>query len=245
MKQLLIIAFISFFSFQIKAQNPKARIEINPYLKWDSYPKFITSFNSVTNSTITMKGINWGITGSYLYPLKNNLFIKIGIGYYKYSFNSIKQYNSLFGTSDNRRINYPGGSSTFGYVCNKYWYNNITTITGLEKLFWLNKNIGLVTGLDMINYYTYSQQYNIPGASSDAEYRRTKGRYFGFAFNIHGGLEKGIGNIKIGPTISLPIFMKWKQDMVFPEEQDSKNRSKWLNGVVVGITCRFFLTSKL
>jgi len=219
------------------------RIEFYPYLRWDNYPSFSIPFNSVLNSTITMKGKSWGVGLNYMFLLKNKLFLKGGAGYYKYSFDQIETFTTLFGTGHARSINYQGGpSSTFGYSCDKYWYNAISLTVGVEKWFTFNKSVVLITGFDILNYYTVSQVYNIPASNYDTEFKTTGNRYFGLGFNIYTGIQKQIGRIHIGPSISLPIFSAWKQDSAFPFEQNSKSRNKWLNGIQLGITCKYALT---
>jgi hypothetical protein len=237
---LLISSF--FFSKFIFGQIASKQIEINSCLQYDNYPSFTIPFNSVMDATIKIKGTSWGFGANYKYSLKKNLFAKVGIGYYNYSFNNIQKYTRLFGSINARDINYPGGSSTLGYGCNKYWYNTIAVTIGGEKLFALKKNINFIGGFDIVNYYTFSQHYNIPGTYNDSKYKKTNSRYFGLSFNLCAGLQKSFGRVNIGPVISLPIFRSWKQDMVFPGEQNSKGRSKWLRGVGVGITCIYPLT---
>ena len=219
------------------------QIELHPHLRFDNYPSFDIAFNSVTNATITMKGKSWGVGLNYMFLLKNKLFIKGGAGYYKYSFDEIESVIPPFGEGPARSINYePGPSSTFFYSCDKYWYNSISITVGLEKWFMLNKSTDAIAGLDIVNYYTLSQVYNIPATNYDTEYKTTNNRYFGVGFNISTGIQKEIGRLRIGPTFSLPIFSLWKQDSVFPFEKESKNRNKWLNGVQFGITCKYSLT---
>ena len=241
MRHFLFAAIHLVVSTFIFGQKTSTQIEINSYLHWDNYPSFTYPTSSVMNTTVMLKGLSWGIQPAIKFPIGNNLLAKFGLGYYKYSFSNVQQYTRLFGTYKNRQINYPGGSSTFGYVCNKYWYNTITATIGLEKSFKLRKDINFTSGFDVVNYYTFSQRYNIPGTNSDTKYKRANNRYFGFSFNLCAGLQKNFGKLSIGPTISLPIFRSWKQDIIFPEEQNSKSRSKWLRGIGVGLTLSYSL----
>lgn len=234
----ICIIFIANYSF---GQNPLSQIEINPYISWEKYPSFIYPTNSVMNTTVRLKGVNWGLQTAIKFPIKNKFFAKFGLGYHKYSFNYIKAYTRLFGTQNSREIHYPGGSSTFGYSTNKYWYNTLSATIGIEKLFDIKKNWVIISGLNITNYYTFSQRYIL---FSNIKYRKSDSHYFGFSTNIYTGVQKKFGKINIGPTILLPIYDTWKKDKVFPEEENSKSRNKWFRGFGVGLSCTYSLTKK-
>lgn len=244
LRSVLVTSICFFFSTSILGQGLKNQLEIKSNLQWDKYPEFSVRVSSVSNSVIKLKGTSWGIGANYMYSLKDMLFIKAGIGYYKYSFNKVEETVGSFGTSPARRINYEGGSSTFGYTCNRYWYNTISATVGVEKQFSLKKSMDITSGFHLTNYYTFSQTYNIPATNSDIKYKKTDGRYLGFDFNIFGSVQKKIGKSTIGPTVGFPIFKMWKQDSVFPPEQDNKSRNKWLNGLELGFAFKYLLTRK-
>jgi hypothetical protein len=229
-----LFLIICLFSLQ-QSIGQKLSLEINSYIDWNTYPPFVKSFNSTSTSTIKMKGINWNVGINYKHAINRNILIKMGVGYQKYSFNDIKESTNSF-SRDARVINYPEGISTFGYVTNKYWYNNISANIGIEKLLKFQKGLDFITGLEVVNYYTFSQRYNIP--ASNKIYKTTDNRYLGLSSYLYTGLQRTISkNISFMPTIRLPIFMLWKQDDVFPYETNSLHRSKWLRGVGFGVTC--------
>jgi len=240
----LPIVFSFFFSNSIFGQTSTNQIEINSYLQGDSYPSFSIRFNSVTNSTIKIHGISWGSGMNYKYSLKNNSFIKGGLGYHKYSFSKIERYTRPFGDTKARVINYTGGYSSFAYVTDKYWYNTISATVGFEKLYTLKKNTNFIAGVNAVNYFTFSQRYNIPGTFKDVTFKKTISRYFGLSFIANAGLQKNFGRFNLGPTIHLPIFSSWKQDAIFPHEENNDSRSKWLRGIGIGFTCAYPLTKK-
>jgi len=191
-----------------------------------------------------MKGKSWGTDINYLHSLKDKWFIKGGIGYYKYSFDQIETFVVPFGTGHARSINYHPGYSTFFYSCDKYWYNAISLTVGVEKWFMLNKSVDLVGGFDVLNYFTLSQLYKIPIGNDHTDYKTKNERYFGFGISTYAGIQKEVGRFQFGPALKVPIFNLWKQDSVFPFEQNSKSRNKWLNGIGLGITCKYSLTKK-
>ena len=239
------IILIANYSF---AQKPASQIEINPYLSWDSYPKFVYTINNVNSNTVRMKGASWGINATCKFPIRNNLYLKAGLGYYKYSFNDIDQVNSFFGKNSNRIINYippdPFAPSIL-YTTNKYWYNSVIAIFGIEEYIDLAKGIQIVCGVDIRNYNTFSQHYHIVYPSPQGtNYKQKSNRYFGFSANLNAGLQKKFGKISMGPAILLPVYNIWKQDKIFPQEEDSKSRNKWLRGFGVGISLNYSLSKK-
>ena len=220
------------------AQADRHQIEITPIVRMDWYPEFTYSINPVNSNKVKIKGESWGINTLYKFPVKN-LFFKSGIGYYRYSFNNIEQIISLLGKSNNRIIDYtlegPAAPSIF-FLTDKYWYNNIVLLIGVEKQILIKKNINLVTGLDINNHFTLSQFYHItypvPGGTN---YKKSDWRYFGFSANAQIAVHKKWNRMSVGPQLILPIYDSWKQDAVFPDETNSKFRNKWSRGIGIGI----------
>ena len=238
MKPQVFVALFLVLNNSLFGQKLSKQIEISTYLRCDGYNSFTYPTSPVTNTTVTLKGISWGIQPAIKFPLKYNIFTKFGLGYYKYSFNNIQQYTHLFGTYNNREINYPLGSSRLGYATSKYWYNTLSASVGIEKLFFIKHSLVLVGGFDVVNYYTLSQQYTIV---SDIKYRESNNRYLGFSANIHAGLQKKFGKVNIDPTMILPVYSNWEQDKIFPQESNNRSRSKWLRGIGIGITFSYSL----
>lgn len=225
------------------SQKSPCQIELDNYLRWDRYPSFTIPYSSVMNASIKLKGRRWGIQPGFKFPFKNNFFAKVGLGYHNYSFDEVKVNSPLFGTQLGRtmkRLVYPGLSSTFGYATKKYWYNTISATIGLEKLFDVEKNWSIITGLILTNYYTFSQRYVL----SPVTYKESDKHYFGLSANIYAGMQKKFGKFGIGPKILFPIGDTWKKDEVFPPEEDSKSRSKWLRGFGVGISFNYSLSKR-
>ena len=108
---------------QVKNKTSAPQIEIMPFKRWDSYPAFDYAINAVNTNSVKINGASWGITASYKYPIKNNLYLKGGIGYYQYSFDKIKKQNR-YGESKTRSINYPSPLYILFYT-NKYSYNTL------------------------------------------------------------------------------------------------------------------------
>lgn len=244
LRTLLPLLLMIFSHTHAQAQKVPARIEINPYVQFDRYPAFSYAINSVRNNEVSIRGASWGISGAYKFPVSRNIYLKAGLGYYRYSFNKIKRTNSSFGESNVRSINYPGMADLL-YYTDKYWYNSLLVTVGAERAFPLSESMQLTAGVNLNNYYTFSQRYHIDyyNANNPIEnnYKTSNSRYFGFSAELRAGLEKKIGEFSLGPQIILPIFGSWKQDRIFPGEEDSHNRTKWLRGVGAGITFSYSL----
>ena len=233
MKLIIGIASLLILSMTSIAQKRANQIEVNPYFRWDWYPKFTYSTNSVNSNTVKIIGRSFGITASYKILVQNRLYLKAGLGYYKYAFSKIDQVNSLFGKTESRVIKEtpPGGSSTFSYATRNYWYNTLSAVIGTEKVFNIKKRLEIIVGVNITNYYTFTQHY-ILGSQN---YKKSVSRYFGFSTDLYVGIQKKYGKITISPIMILPIYTNWKQDKIFPQEDNNKHRNKWLRGVGIGI----------
>jgi hypothetical protein len=245
---VLIFSLCTNFLF---GQNPNSQIEINLYLRWDSYPKFNYAINSVSTNSVKINGCSFGIDFAYKIPIRNRLYLKTGLGYYKYAFNKIDDVNSLFNSSpDNSRIvdGYilPGNiTPSIIFSTDRYWYNTISLNIGIERHINLQKKMLLVLGASFSKYYTFSQNYHITYPSPGGDnYKQKNGRYFGFGGKIHIGLQKQVKKTSLRPTIILPIYDSWKLDKMFPQEENSMSRNKWLSGFGIGMVCSYTLSKK-
>lgn len=257
MKSKLIIVFPLFLfclfaSAQVKNKVLKPQIEIMPYTQWDSYPKFSYAINSTNTNTVKIHGISWGVLASYKHPLKNNkLYLKSGLGYYRYSFNHIKAQNR-FGETDSRVINFPSPLFIIFHT-NKYWYNTIIANIGIEKIIPIKNNYTLSGGFNLNNYFSFSQYYRIkedyPTGPPNNRYMRYEKKNVGGSIYFRLCLIKQVGRLNIGPTIILPILNLWVLDDAFPQdpfisENPSQYKSKWLSACGMGLQVSYLLTSK-
>jgi hypothetical protein len=205
----------------------------------------------VNTNQVNIKGSSFGINFLYKTPLSKNLYLKPGLGFYKYAFNKIDQVNSMFGNihDDSRIIDdyvLPGNiQPSLIYSTDRYWYNTISVNIGIERHLRLKKNLQVILGADVGAYYTISQNYHITYPSPNGNnYKLKNGRYFGNSFKMSIGLQKKIREIEIGPVLILPVYDSWKKDSVFPQENNSMTRNKWLKGIGIGFSCNFLLFKK-
>jgi len=246
MKNILLVICMLVINNSSFAQEAPNQIEFTPFLRWDNYSKFNYAINSVNSNTVGIKGMSWGIDATYKFSITNNFYLKAGLGYYKYSFNKIDQINSLLGRSDNRIIEYippDPWAPAIVYTTDKYWYNCIVGTIGIERQLAISKSVQLLCGVNIRNYYSYSQHYHIVYPSPQGtNYKQKHSRYFGFSADLNASLQKKMGKINLGPTFSFPIYNLWKQDEVFPQEENRKARNKWFSGVGIGLTCNYSLS---
>jgi hypothetical protein len=242
-RTILMVLSVFFFNTAI-SQNPSSSIEIEPYYRIDWYPEFSFVYNGrASTDYVKMRGNSIGLRISYGSYLKKAFNVKAGIGYYKYSFNGIRNENTTFGTSDARLIKYPSPLFLLFYT-DRYWYNTLSVDIGVQKVFKAQHDFGIRAGIDLANYYTFSQQYHLADNSGDQAYKRKDGRYYGLSVFLSGSVLKNFGKISIGPSLILSVYDMWKTDKAFPEENGSHFRKKWGNGAGLGVTCNLSLAKK-
>jgi hypothetical protein len=228
------------------SQKPRPEIEISQYFRMDWYPKFNYAFNSVSTNTVKITGSSWGTAIAYKIPTSRKLNYKFGLGYYKYAFNKIESNNSMWGKGKSRFVedySPPGGiTPSFFFTTDNYWYNTISVDIGIEKKININSGLQFSYGIEISNYFSYSQKYHIRFPDpSGVNHIRDEFRYFGLSAKMIAGLRKKIGQVTIGPNIMLPVFDNWRKDDMFTDEKNSESRSKWSRGVAVGVSCSFQL----
>ncbi len=230
---MLNIVLTVIFALPAVAQQTPSRIEIAPYARFDRYPSFTYAINSINTNEVKLSGASWGVHAAYKFPVMKNTWLKAGAGYYKYSFNKIKRTNA-YGESNVRTINYPGMSDLIFYT-DKYFYNAVLLTVGAEREFPVSGRTQLIAGLTLNNYLTFSQYYHIDyynaGNPIENDYKRSGSRWFGFSAALQAGIQQTFGKFSLSPQLIVPIFDNWKQDDMFPGEDNAAGRTKWLGGI--------------
>lgn len=232
-KLLPCVVLIAAFVFPASAQKTPSGIEIAPYIRFDRYPPFTYAINTVTTNEVKLRSASFGISAAYKFPVTKNTWLKTGAGYYKYVFNRIKR-TSVYGQSNTRVVNYPSMLDLLFYT-DKYAYNTWMLTAGAERQIPLSPQMQLVAGISINNYFTFSQQYHINYYNADNpienDYKRTDGRSFGFSAMLQGGLRRSFGRFSLSPQLIVPVFDSWKQDEIFPGENNGHSRMKWFGGI--------------
>lgn len=158
----------------------------------------------------------------------------MGVGYYKYSFNKLKNFDVRFGgtQSNQRPLNYPHITRPVFYT-NNYWYNTISILIGANKVIRLNNDYEINIGPNIINYFTYFQVYTVT-SNGLSPYKSKDFRYYGFSANLNFTITKNISDYYIGTQIIAPFFDLHKKDLIFKENMHD-SRSKLFRGVGAGI----------
>lgn len=220
-----------------------SQIEINPFIRYDNYPQYSYHYSGrVSTDYLKMTGVSYGISLSYKLPIKRKLFIKAGLGYFKYKFDKLDNTNTLTGESHVRPIDFISPLFIL-YSTDKYLYNNLMLRTGLGKAFDLNKKLSIVASFDLTAYYTFSQYYHLAFNPWDGnlDFNRKNKMLFGFSGSLSISILKQYKGFQIGPSLVVPIYDSWKKDTVFREEDYKGGKQKWLNGFGGGIVCNIFL----
>lgn len=228
------------------AQNQATTaIEVNPFVRFDSYPEFSYVLNGRPSiDYVTMKGTSFGLNLAYQIPLSKSIVLKPGIGFYKYSFTKISKINTLFGKANSRDIAFLS-PLYIPFYTDYYRYTTISLNINSEKVVDIAKDFQFVGGLNLNNYITVSQYYHLtnnPEGSQD--FKKSDFRYFGSSVYLNADLLKRFGRIRLGPSIILPVFDSWKTDETFPTETNGGSRNKWLKGIGFGISLNYSLNKK-
>ena len=249
MRSILTITFCLFCITNSDAQKSKIpgkqlskRFEITTFVNFDRYPSFTYAGNPVNYNKLTLSGVSFGIEAGYKFDLSSRITLKPFLGYYKFNISDVDNWWSLFNrTADargtNRAINFLILSS------DKYHYNCINAGVHAEKHFPLKKNREFSAGLQLSNYFTFSQSYHIsydnPSNPIENPYKDDRFGYFGSRVDVSAKLVKKGRKLDIGPSIYLPIISTWKTDDFFLSENDNKTRSKFFGGIGVGVVVGF------
>lgn len=240
-KQILLLSTYLFLTIYSYSQKKDSQIEINSFIISENYPGFSYHYKGRPSTDyLSIKGISHGMNVGYNFSLEKSLLLKIGFGYFNRSFNKIKNTNSVFGkTVDSRPINYLS-PLLISYSSNKYHYNNISINTGIEKQFYLKNNFEASTSFNLNGYYNISQYYHLSSNPYDnnLNFKKKDKTFSGFSSNISVGIYKKINHLLIGPALIVPIYETWRKDQIFLEENYDGGKSKWLNGIGIGISIK-------
>ncbi len=230
--QLLLSLSFCFLTAIVFAQKARNSFEVSAGIRYNDYANYEDRYGNRSYTTkLKLKGVSWGVNANCKIPLANSWQANIGIGYYKYSFNKISNYNPLFRTTGNGRTINIRDPIYISYGTYSYWYNTANLKVEIERVFCVQKKFEGNVGINAYNFITYSQRYKI---SNHATYKTHSLRYFAFASDFTAGINKRFGKYSFGPQLTLPLIDVWKQDKIFLEDQ-SKTRMKWLSGIGINI----------
>lgn len=220
---------------ELNRQIPKNSIEFSIFGRYDKHAEYDSRYaNRAQVNRTTLSGFSYGESVTYKRKYKENIFIRLGLGYYKLSINHIKQSTPFGGTATSRNINYDDNSTRLLYSTPYYHYNTLQLYAGLEKEYFLKNNWNLTAGFDLLYYYTFSQRYNLNHINNQPDYRTNNNRSLGKGIVVQIGLIRKFSTLYITPKINIPVYQSLKTDPVFLEE--SENMTKWFNGIGLSLT---------
>ncbi|MFT3747917.1 MAG: hypothetical protein QM768_06350 [Agriterribacter sp.] len=248
MKTLVLSFTLLLISFSVCAQKISPSIEIQPYFRYDKYPKFDYNINSTAAKKINIQGESYGVLVAYGFGISDKMRVKFGVGYYRLSFNKINA-EGRFGDAGSRVIDYPS-PLLITFSTNKYWYHTLTISASIERVFPLKNGFSLSGGVGITDFYSFAQYYRIkqdyPTGPQNNKYIRHENRNASATLDLYLAMNKRLGKrIDLGPVINLPIVSIWALDDAFSNgdvpEKPSQYKSKWLTAYGVGLQFIYFL----
>jgi hypothetical protein len=239
----ILVFVLALYSYTKAVSQSSQKLEIFPYYRHDVYPQFSYQLGDRPSvDYVNLKGSSWGIDVNYIIPIQSTLKLKIGTGYYRYSFNDIKKNNTQFGESTGRNINVYT-DLFIPYFTDKYYYNSITGNVALLKDFKLSPSSFISSSIGIKNYFTFNRTYHLTRnpAGSD-KFKTNRLNYFGTSAYIGIGYFQKFSRISIGPNLIIPVYDTWRTDNVFPNETSTDMRNKWFLGIGGGIACYLSLS---
>lgn len=234
-KLITLILFASVTNVAV-SQEHKNILEIRANARWDRYPSFMYSINSLTQNRVTMEGVSHGLSIGYGHGIGSKLRVKYTIGYYRYSFTNIKKLNSSFGEGNSRTIEYPLYDMIYGTP--KYWYHTLCFSVGLERYFPITQRIDFLVAGHVQYYRTFGQYYKIFDVY---EYKLHQNRNFAYGSLANAGINLKYNRLSVTPQITVPLYEIWHRDDVFPNETNTGTRSKWFGGLGIAVGFQYGL----
>jgi hypothetical protein len=237
MKRHLLIALL--FPFYAFCQKKNNSIEIVPIIRYDNYADFDDRFADRSYTTrLKLRGISWGVDAKYKFAINNKWNAKAGIGYYKYSFNKMSNYNPVFRTRSNAREVSLVRPFYLIYNTNNYWYNCVNLSLEANRIFPIGSMYEGILGATINNFISYSQRYYV---TLERSVEKTNSfQYYGFAGHVSAGLNKKFKDFYVGPHLILPIYDTWSNDIMLSQMPVAARR-KWLNGVGISFVVGFYI----
>ncbi len=232
----LFFYFILFTSVQLTAQKT-TRVYVDFGFRYDVQANYKTTWNSLPPEKTTLAGSSKTVGLNLSKTLNNKFSLSVGAGIYDLSIQRIRTKAGIGNVlRKSRLIDYihPDGIKV-AFSTNDYHYYNLRGNIGAAYTFKKLKNSTLSTGVDLLFFQTFAQQYSI---SYDAiNYKTNRNRFLGYGINTFIGTTKNLGkNNKyfINPKLTIPVFQSLKKDAVF-WEHESSNMRKLFSGVGMSV----------
>lgn len=240
MKLLFSLFITTVLCQHLHSQEKVNSIEVFPYFRHSNHGSYEDWYGRSFSTKLTLKGNSYGVNAYYARRLSGNWQARIGIGYFRYAFNKMSNYDERMdgSTYPQRPFDNPHPDAILFYT-DSYWYNTGTVGVGADRIFPLSGGWELSAGAYVNAHYTFSQMFKVT-YDNYTDYRRKSSGYFGFSASLNTGITKNIGKYFLGPRILIPVFDQWKQDKIF-REPENESRNKWFSGIGGGIALGYRL----
>lgn len=224
---LFLLAVVS--ATNVAAQKEgKNSIGISVPVVWNS-TKIYNSYSGARGKNISGTAYSNGVNITYERTVYKSLFAVIGIGHYKQNFGI------------QRPFDYDDPSTNLLYWTDRYYYVCIQYIGGLGYNYELSEKYKLKGLLTYNHFDTYRQEFIPQYTSSEAggkSQEETKKYTFGKSVILTGNLSRNLTkNIGIGVNLLLPVYNRWRKDIIFREDTNQFYGSEFSVGL--GITASY------
>lgn len=154
------------------------------------------------------KANSYGLNINYSKKYLNSMFVNVGVGYFKQSFNI------------NRPFDFSGDTVTnLLYSTEKYNYDCITLGAGIGYNYKFKDRLRF-NGLASLNFFNSFKQEYTPNGYSGFQHQTvettSKNMNIGYSINVSGGVEYYFSNyFSLSVDVVLPVLTKWGEDEIF------------------------------
>ena len=217
----------------------KDNIEFSLFSVYNTQGKYTSQFGNVSyTNNLKLYGTNLGFKIDYKRLLYGKTYFKAGLGYMEFAVDKIENESgsgNAATNNDSRPINYPSPVFIL-YSTTKYHYNTLLYHLGVERQFSVSHDLLLFAGLDYFYASSLSQKYYIPKIQTYYNTHNENG--LGSLFNLNLGVSIKFGNFSFLPSLVIPVYKIWKQDIVLYENPNS-TISNWGNGIGISLSISY------
>ena len=234
MRIILLLNLLLHHCLAYSQTSDNKSLELSFQIRQENLADYTTRFGTVFyQNSLKLNGTSTGLDLGFKMLLKKHWFVKPHVGYYKFNIDKIINHripSRATDPSNYRPIDYSFDSLLILYGTSKYHYNNISLSFAFGRIISLKNDFSLTTDFNFTYLHSFSQHYEVKEG-----YTTSDNRNFGYLIDYRIGLEKKLKKIYLAPALIVPVYKKWKQDIVFKENPD-KTIDKWFGGCGVSVT---------
>lgn len=149
------------------------------------------------------RSVSNGVNINYSHTLNNNLYGKIGIGYFNQFFKIVRPFN------------YYDNPGQLLYSTQSYNYNNVQLFAGFGYIKEINRN-EILNGYISYSYFnSFNQKYLVKESNKVWQVNK-KSLPLGEMINFEIGIQRSISKtISLGANLVIPLYTHWNKDKIF------------------------------